>query len=224
MVRLTGQRASSILPRRDTPRDAELSTPRRDGLSCAPDPAADALEAWRAVTPRLAGTPHVRISQDGGRTYPARHARRLPAEPPGQPCTVPVYDPSSATGRMLALDLDPGRVARDIDGGAGPDDRQHPADPAAELAAQAEELAGLVARCGGQVLADVSPSGGRHVFIVFAAPLPWLELRDVARALALRFPRSTRRRCRASAARSARQVPGTSPGPGRERQHHIGLV
>ena len=52
---------------------------------------------------------------------------------------------------------------------------------------QAEALAGLVIRCGGQVLADVSPSGGRHVFVVFAAALPWLELRDVARALALRF-------------------------------------
>ena len=38
------------------------------------------------------------------------------------------------------------------------------------------------------MLADVSPSGGRHVFILFAAALPWLELRDVARALALRFP------------------------------------
>jgi hypothetical protein len=45
-----------------------------------------------------------------------------------------------------------------------------------------------VARCGGQVLADVSPSGGRHVFVALAAALPWLELRDVARALALRFP------------------------------------
>ena len=54
--------------------------------------------------------------------------------------------------------------------------------------AQAEALAGLVARCGGQVLADVSPSGGRHVYVLFAAALPWLELRDVARALALRFP------------------------------------
>ena len=59
---------------------------------------------------------------------------------------------------------------------------------AAEVCAQAEALAELVARCGGQVLADVSPSGGRHVFVLFAAPLPWLELRDVARALALRFP------------------------------------
>ena len=45
-----------------------------------------------------------------------------------------------------------------------------------------------MARCGGQVLADVSPSGGRHVYVLFAAALPWLELRDAARALALRFP------------------------------------
>ena len=58
----------------------------------------------------------------------------------------------------------------------------------AAVRAQAEALAGLVARCGGQVLADVSPSGGCHVFVVFAAALPWLELRDVARAMALRFP------------------------------------
>ena len=56
-----------------------------------------------------------------------------------------------------------------------------------EVRVEAEALAGLVARCGGQVLADVSPSGGRHLFVLFAAPLPWHELRDVARALALRF-------------------------------------
>jgi hypothetical protein len=61
------------------------------------------------VTPLLAGTPHVRISRDGGRTYPARYARPLPTDPPGQPCTVPVYDPATAAGRMLALDLDPAR-------------------------------------------------------------------------------------------------------------------
>ncbi len=59
---------------------------------------------------------------------------------------------------------------------------------AAGVRAQAGALAALVARCGGQVLADVAPSGGRHVYVLFAAPLPWLELRDVVRALALRFP------------------------------------
>ena len=128
------------------------------------------------MTLRLAGTPHVRISRDGGRTYPARHARPLPAEPPGQPCTVPVYDPGSATGRMLALDLDTGRgragLGTDGDG----------------VERQAAELGQLLERLGGRHVADVSPSGGRHVYVLFAAALPWRELRDVARALALRFP------------------------------------
>src|SRR5205814_9686461 len=77
---------------------------------------------------------------------------------------------------------------------AGVDDRavqhghEHRADPAGGVAAQAASIAGLVARCGGQVLADVSPSGGRHVIVLFAAALPWRELRDLARAIALRFP------------------------------------
>jgi hypothetical protein len=142
-----------------------------DGLSCA-----GAEAAWRAVTPLLAGTPHVRISRDGGRTYPARHARPLPAGPPGQPCTVPVYDPGTGTGRMLALDLDP---ARGRGGGAG---------PAGQVSAQADAIVRLVARLGGRCVTDVAPGGGRHVYVLFAAPLPWRELRDLARAIAVRFP------------------------------------
>jgi hypothetical protein len=86
---------------------------------------------------------------------------------------------------MLALDLDSARARRDVHDAAV---EHHHELRAAEVRAQAGALAGLVARCGGQVLADVSPSGGRHVFVLFAAALPWLELRDVARALALRFP------------------------------------
>ena len=35
---------------------------------------------------------------------------RCPLTPPAQPSTVPVYDPGSGTGRMLALDLDPARA------------------------------------------------------------------------------------------------------------------
>ena len=96
---------------------------------------------------------------------------------------MPVYDAGSATGRMLALDLDPGRADRAAHGAAV----EHHELRAAEVRAQAEALAALVARCGGQVLADISPSGGRHVYVLFAAVLPWLEMRDVARALALRF-------------------------------------
>ena len=99
-----------------------------------------------------------------------------------------VYDPGTATGRMLALDLDPGRAGRDVHGGAGEQDHEHRSDPAVQVRVQAEALAALVARCGGKVLADAAPSGGRHVYVLFAAVLPWRELLDVARAVALRFP------------------------------------
>jgi hypothetical protein len=112
----------------------------------------------------IAGTPHVRVSKDGGRTFPARYARPLPADPPGQPCTVPVYDAGAGTGRMLALDLDSAR---------GDVDRQ------------AAELAQLL---GTRHIADMSPSGGRHLLVLFSSALPWRELRDLVRAMSLRFP------------------------------------
>ena len=85
---------------------------------------------------------------------------------------------------MLALDLDPGRClskpavrnmprgGRNVTGGCD---------------TQAAELGQLLERIGAQYVADISPSGGRHVYVLFAGPLPWLELRDAVRALALRF-------------------------------------
>jgi DNA-binding transcriptional ArsR family regulator len=159
---LTGRTARSTLSPCDTPGVVTANPGNIDRLSCT-----EAEAAWHAVTPHLAGTPHVRISKDGGRTYPARHARPLPAGPPGQPCTVAVYDPGTGTGRMLALDLDVSRGDVDL---------------------QAAALGELLGRLGARCVADVSPSGGRHIFVLFAASLPWRELRDVARALSLRFP------------------------------------
>ena len=187
LTNITGRTVSLLLPPCDTPQDPEAVPPRSGSLPLA-GIASDAAAVWRAITPSIAGTPHVRISRDGGRTYPARHSRPLPGDPPGQPCTVPVFDPGAGTGRMLALDLDLGRVGRDVDDRAVQYGHEHRADPAAEVAAQAVSIAELVTRCGGQVLADVSPSGGRHVYILFAAALPWRELRDLGRATALRFP------------------------------------
>ena len=73
-----------------------------------------------------------------------------------------------APGGLLALDLDPGRRG-DVD---------H----------QAAELGQLLERLGARYVADVSPSGGRHVLILFSSSLPWRELRDLARALSQRFP------------------------------------
>ena len=88
---------------------------------------------------------------------------------------MPVYDPGTGTGRLLALDLDPAR-------GRGA------ADPAAQVRAAAAAITRLVTCLGGRCVTDVAPSGGRHVYVLFAAPLPWRELRDLARAMALRFP------------------------------------
>jgi hypothetical protein len=150
------------MPQPDTPGVATANPGSSDSFSRI-----GAEAAWHAVTASIAGTQHVRVSRDGGRTYPARHARSLPTDPPAQPSTIPVYDPGSASGRLLALDLDPAR---------GDVDRQ------------AAELGQLLDRIGVRYIADVSPSGGRHVYVLFAAALPWLELRDVTRALALRFP------------------------------------
>jgi hypothetical protein len=155
------------LPAGDTPREAEANLSRRGGYPYAPESAETAALAWRTVTAALAATPHVRLSFDGARTFPARHARRLPADPPqSHPCVVPVYEPASASGRMLVLDLD--TAGGDVD-------------------RQADELGQLLGRLGARHLADESP-GGRHVYVLFAAPLPWRELRDLARAMALRFP------------------------------------
>ncbi len=93
----------------------------------------------------------------------ARCPLSLPASPPRCRCTTPV----PASGRLLALDLDPAR---------GDVDRQ------------AAELGQLLERLGGRHLADVAPSGGRHIYVLFAAALPWRELRDLCRAIALRVP------------------------------------
>ena len=161
MATITGRAARSTLP-----------APTRRSVEQSGTPTASRAPPQRP--PGVRSRPRSRVRRtsgsrrDGGRTYPARHARPLPAEPPGQPCTVPVYDPGSATGP---------------DAGARPDVR-----PAATSTARPPSSASCSSASAARYVADVSPSGGRHVYVLFAAPLPWLELRDVARALALRFP------------------------------------
>ena len=80
---------------------------------------------------------------------------------------MPVYDAGAASGRMLALDLDPAR---------GDVDRQ------------AAELGQLLERLGARYVADVAPSGGQHVYVLFAAALPWRELRDVCQSAGAALP------------------------------------
>ena len=77
---LTGGRTARLtLPPCDTP---GVIHPVPDGLSRTA-----AETAWRAAVPSIAATPQVRVSWDGGRTYPARHAGPMPASPPSRPAT-----------------------------------------------------------------------------------------------------------------------------------------
>jgi len=139
------------------------------------DPAAQAAAAaWRALVPSLAGAPRMRVSRDGGRTYPRRHEQPLPPGSPGQPATIPVYDPATGTGRLLAADFDVSRAAT-----AG--------DRAGQVTAEAADFTRLITRLGGRAITDISPSGGRHVLVRFGQALPWQDLRDLALALARRY-------------------------------------
>ena len=100
---------------------------------------------------------------------------------------MPVYDPGTGTGRMLALDLDPSR---------------------GDVGRQAAGLVRLLERLGARHVADVSPSGGRHVYVPFAVSLPWRELRDVGQV------------CRGWGAVLCRPAAGAPPGihrPSRQR-------
>ncbi len=130
---------------------------------------ASALAAWAATAAALAGGDRVRISSDGGRTYPRSRERGLPAAPPTQPAAVMIYN-SHGNASCLPADLDVGR------GGV----RQVEAD--------LHRLQMLLERCGATVITDRSPNGGRHLYVPWATPVPFHELRPVMVALADLLP------------------------------------
>ncbi|WP_189243721.1 hypothetical protein [Planobispora rosea] len=140
--------------------------------------------------PLLAGRWRVRLSPDGGHTFPdGRHTRPLaPLRPqlPSRPATISVYD-DTGHGRLIVTDHD---VKRALPPGITPDiaSPQQRAQAIARITAEADAVVALITRCGGRAIVDVSPSGGRHVYIRWARALPWRELRRITRALARRFP------------------------------------
>jgi hypothetical protein len=129
---------------------------------------ASARHAWALLAPLIAGQPRIRVSRDR-RSYPQRWETALTPVPPPMPAAVRLYGRDGAA-RCLAADLD---VAR---GGV----QQVEADSVA--------LTELVARCGGRSVADCSPSGGRHVYVLLAEPVPYGEMRRAALALARLLP------------------------------------
>jgi hypothetical protein len=126
-------------------------------------------QAWQLTAPLIAGRAAVRVSRDGGRSYPAGCERPLTATLPSAPAAVLLFD-DDAAARCLAADFDVSR--------AGP----------GQVDADAAAFTALVEACGGRSFADVSPNGGRHVYVLWSRPRPIVELRPLLRALCALYP------------------------------------
>ncbi len=133
------------------------------------DQASTAAAAWRALAPLIAGRPVVRESNNGGRAYPVRGQRALTERLPSVPAAVPVYSAAGDTC-VVVLDLDTSKADR------------------AAVLRDAAAVRGLVARAHGRMVSDESPSGGIHIYIPLAEPVPFDEARDFALALVARTP------------------------------------
>jgi hypothetical protein len=131
--------------------------------------AEEAQRQWALCAPAIAGQPRIRISRDGGKSYPRRTERVMDTSHPHAPAAVRVYDEDGFT-RCLALDFDTSRHGQ------------------AQVDRDAATAARIVAGHGGHVLADQSPNGGRHVYVLFEDRISFDAARQFTRELALRLP------------------------------------
>lgn len=141
------------------------SSPHTDAESAC----RDAETAWRALAQEISGRGRMRVSRDGGRTYPRRYERTIGDAVPNQPAAVLIYD-NSGSARTFCVDLDVSR------GGIEAVERDY------------RSLTAILSRLGVAHFADRSPNGGIHVYVPLAEPLPYPDAAATARALAARTP------------------------------------
>jgi hypothetical protein len=124
----------------------------------------EAEDAWRALAPVVAGRGRMRVSRDGGKTYPVHRERKITDELPNQPAAVLIYD-NNGCAHTFCIDLDVSK------GGTEAVERDYQA------------LVSKLRRFGLPHFADHSPNGGIHIYIPMAEPLPFHDAAGVARAL-----------------------------------------
>lgn len=140
------------------------------GISVSDSPIGVSPEhAWRALAVSISGRGRMRVSRDGGKTYPRRYERNVSAELPNQPAAVLIYDRTGAAS-TFCIDLDVSR------GGVQAVER--------DLAA----VRAILRRLRLPHFADRSPNGGVHVYVPLAEPAPHHEAAAAGRALAARTP------------------------------------
>ena len=131
-------------------------------------PASDAAQAWAALAPLLAGQPRVRLSRDGGKTYPQKHERGLTETLPTFPAAVRIFGKDGSCSAIF-LDFDSSIAGIDW------------------VEADVKSLQSWLHSCGARWIEDYSPNGGRHVYIPLEKRVSFSEARDVVEALGTRY-------------------------------------
>ncbi|WP_416429816.1 MarR family transcriptional regulator [Paenarthrobacter nicotinovorans] len=130
--------------------------------------ASEAAQAWAALAPLLAGQPRIRLSRDGGKTYPQKHERALTETLPTFPAAVRIFG-KDGTCSAIFLDFDSSIAGIDW------------------VEADVKSLQSWLHNCGARWIEDHSPNGGRHVYIPLETKVSFSEARDVVEALGTRY-------------------------------------
>jgi len=127
-----------------------------------------AAAAWAALAPLLAGQPRVRLSRDGGKSYPQKHERDLTDGLPTFPAAVRIFG-KDGTCRAIFLDFDSSVAGIDW------------------VAADVRAVQSWLHSCGARWIEDFSPNGGRHVYIPLQERVTFSAARDLVEALGTKY-------------------------------------
>lgn len=137
------------------------------GVSREPSPISQAAKAWAALAPLLAGQPRVRLSRDGGKTYPLKHERALTETLPTFPAAVRIFG-KDGTCSAIFLDFDSSVAGTHW------------------VESDVKAVQTWLHNCGARWIEDYSPNGGRHVYVPLEQRVSFSEARDFVEALGTR--------------------------------------
>ena len=125
-------------------------------------------QLWSSLAPLLAGQPRVRLSKDGGRSYPQRFERDLTPGLPSYPAAVRIFG-KDGTCAAIFLDFDSSVAGVDW------------------VEADVRAAQSFLHSAGARWIEDYSPNGGRHLYIPLAQRVSFTEARDLVEALGIRY-------------------------------------
>jgi DNA-binding transcriptional ArsR family regulator len=136
--------------------------------SGAPHASCRPSESWAALAFLLAGQPRVRLSRDGGKSYPQKHERALTEALPTFPAAVRIFG-KDGTCAAIFLDFDSSVAGVDW------------------VEADVRAVQSWLHSCGARWIEDYSPNGGRHVYVPLEQRVTFSEARDLVEALGTRY-------------------------------------